>query len=125
MLWSCSVLHRLTTCGRVSQLIESCHECHGAVLFAQTYKPSRCPDIVALWKKELEGSGKTKVSRVIGVPVEDEEMFPEWDSVLKLEAEGGSHADLIDVSEPATNGAEAPAEVAAEVADTAEEIDDE
>ncbi|EME79367.1 uncharacterized protein MYCFIDRAFT_167247 [Pseudocercospora fijiensis CIRAD86] len=94
-----------------------------AAFTAHTYKPSRAQDITKQWKGSLEKSGKGKVARLVGVPGEDEEMFPEWDSVLKLEAEGGSHADLIDVSEPATNGAEAPAQVAAEVADTAEKID--
>lgn len=69
-----------------------------AVLFAQTYKPSRCADIVLSWKKELESTGKTKFAPMIGVPKEDEEMFPECDEYLKLEKEGGSKADLIDVT---------------------------
>lgn len=70
-----------------------------AVLFAQTYKPSRCAEIVARWKAELEGKGKGKVGRSLGAPGEDEEMFPEWDEYLKLEKEGGSKADLIDVGD--------------------------
>ncbi|KJX96158.1 coatomer subunit beta' like protein [Zymoseptoria brevis] len=89
-----------------------------AVLFAQSYKPSRCTEIVKLWKQGLEKTGKSKVSRLLGVPGEDEEMFPEWEEYLRLESEGGSHGDLIDV-----NGAsdEAPAvDEAAEEADTAE-----
>jgi coatomer subunit beta' len=69
-----------------------------AVLFAQTYKPSRCADIVLSWKKELESTGKSKVARMIGVPKEDEEMFPEWNEYLKLEKECGSKADSIDVT---------------------------
>ncbi|KXL44684.1 hypothetical protein M433DRAFT_149637 [Acidomyces richmondensis BFW] len=71
-----------------------------AVLFAQTYKPSRCPDVVKQWKLSLEKAGKGKVSRTLGVPGEDEEMFPEWDEYLQLENEGGGRAveDLIDVS---------------------------
>lgn len=77
-----------------------------AVLFAQTYKPSRCAEVVSQWKKELESGGKTKVSRIIGVPGEDEEMFPEWEEYLKLEKEGGSTIDLIDVSETKPNGVE-------------------
>ncbi|KXS93646.1 hypothetical protein AC578_4207 [Pseudocercospora eumusae] len=89
-----------------------------AAFTAHTYKPSRAQEVTKQWKGSLEKSGRGKVARLIGVPGEDEEMFPEWNSVLQLEAEGGSHADLIDVSEPATNGAE--------VADTAEDkIDDE
>lgn len=72
-----------------------------AVLFAQTYKPSRCREIVSgTWKPGLEKSGKGKVARVLGVPPPDgdDDMFPEWEEYLRLEREGGSHADLIDVS---------------------------
>jgi coatomer subunit beta' len=83
-----------------------------AVLFAQTYKPSRCKEIVGEWKTGLEKGGKAKVARLIGVPGDDEEMFPEWEEYLRLESEGGSHADLIDVH-TATEGDE-PAEAADE-----------
>lgn len=75
-----------------------------AVMFAQTYKPSRCRKIVETWKSGLEKSGKTKVARALGLPPSqeddedgDEEMFPEWDEYLRLEKEGGKHPDLIDV----------------------------
>lgn len=92
-----------------------------AVLFAQTYKPSRCATIAASWKQGLEKSGKGKVARLIGVPGEDEEMFPEWNEYLRLEGEGGSHADLIDVSAGAEE--EAPAEEEEEEAAAEEEAD--
>ena len=81
-----------------------------AVLFAQTYKPSRATDVVSKWKDGLEKDGKSKVSKIIGVPGEDEELFPEWDEYLRLEREGGSKVDdLVDVDgsgeeEPALNG---------------------
>lgn len=69
-----------------------------AVLFAQTYRPSRCAEVVKDWKQSLDKSGKGKVARMLGVPGEDEEMFPEWDEYLRLEMEGGSkEADLMDV----------------------------
>jgi coatomer subunit beta' len=88
-----------------------------AVFFAQSYKPSRCTEIVKLWKQSLEKSGKSKVSRLLGVPGEDEEMFPEWEEYLRLESEGGAQGDLIDVNgasdEP--QAAEAPAEQEDEV----------
>lgn len=93
-----------------------------AVLFAQTYKPSRCAATVAEWKKDLESNGKTKVSRVIGVPGEDDEMFPEWDEYLKLEQEGGIKTDLIDVSD--TNGAAEAEEESAEPEPAAEAEDE-
>ncbi|KAF7713357.1 Coatomer subunit beta' [Penicillium ucsense] len=93
-----------------------------AVLFAQTYKPSRAPALVVQWKTSLEGSGKTKVARLIGVPPgapdiisTDDDLFPEWDEYIRLEKEGAvpeqpSSESLIDINgedetETATNGA--------------------
>lgn len=39
-----------------------------AVLFAQTYKPSRCPGLVKRWKAVLDRDGKSKVARLLGQP---------------------------------------------------------
>jgi len=79
-----------------------------AVLFAQTYRPSRCKEIVGLWKGGLEKSGKSKVSRMLGVPPVDgegdEELFPEWDSYLTMERDGKT-GTLIDVAEDGEDGA--------------------
>ncbi|OJD15565.1 hypothetical protein AJ78_04188 [Emergomyces pasteurianus Ep9510] len=79
-----------------------------AVLFAQTYKPSRAAKLVGRWKESLEKGGKTKVARIIGIPpgagiegVEaDDELFPEWDEYLRLETEGGTKSGgyLIDIN---------------------------
>lgn len=74
-----------------------------AVLFSQTYKPSRCREIVVEnWKKGLEKGGKGKVSRMLGVPPGegegDEELFPEWEEYLRLEKEG-KEGVLVDVKE--------------------------
>lgn len=85
-----------------------------AVLFAQTYKPSRCQGIAGKWKTGLEKSGKGKVARSLGIPGEDEEMFPEWEEYLRLEQEGGQAEELIDVGEPhgeEANGGEGPDDV--------------
>jgi coatomer subunit beta' len=96
-----------------------------AVLFAQTYKPSRAPNLVVQWKESLEHSGKSKVGRLIGVPpgadsglAADDDLFPEWEEYLRLEKDGPpeppSSQSLIDVggdAETAVNGA---AEVATE-----------
>ena len=78
---------------------------HGeAVLFAQTYRPGRCREVVGVWKRGLEKGGKGKVSRMLGVPPAkgedegDEELFPEWDEYLRLETEGKSGV-LVDVAE--------------------------
>ena len=109
-----------------------------AVLFAQTYKPSRCKAIVSEWKSGLERQGKGKVSRMLGVPPGetegeqegeqegDWEMFPEWEEYLRLEKEGGGRGDLIDVNGGAEDGdgvkgKEAP--IDAEEADGEEEAE--
>jgi len=68
-----------------------------AALFTQTYKPSFTAGVVRKWKDNLKESKKGKLSEAIGVPGEDEELFPEWDEYLRLEEEGGG--DLIDVGE--------------------------
>lgn len=91
-----------------------------AVLFAQTYAPSRAAEVVKTWTSTLEGSGKGKVARLLGVPPSggegDADLFPEWESYLQLEREGGSkEADLIDVdgdgdAEDGVEEAEAEAE---------------
>lgn len=83
-----------------------------AVLFSQTYKPSRTKELALEWKEGLEKQGKAKVSRLLGVPGQDEELFPGWDEYIKFENEGGGAAkeDLIEVNgdadqaEPETNG---------------------
>lgn len=102
-----------------------------AVLFAQTYVPSRAASVVKSWKESLESSGKGKVARLIGVPPTegedgDADLFPEWETYLQLEREGGSakETNLIDVEEVAeeeeeTNGVET--EEAAPAADDEEE----
>jgi coatomer subunit beta' len=83
--------------GCIDLLLDT-HRVAEAVLFAQTYKPSRCPEVVAQWKKELDADGKGKVARLLGVPGEDD-MFPEWDESLRLEKEGQSQQSLIDVTD--------------------------
>ncbi|PHH93106.1 hypothetical protein CDD83_958 [Cordyceps sp. RAO-2017] len=85
-----------------------------AVLFSQTYKPSLTAPIVKEWKASLEKAKKARVAKLIGVPDEDADLFPEWDSWLKIESEGGSAADLDKAAE--VNGdaaAEAEQEAAA------------
>lgn len=83
--------------GCIDLLLDT-HRVAEAVMFAQTYKPSRCPDVVAQWKKELDTAGKNKIARLLGVPGEDD-MFPEWDESLRLEKEGHGQQSLIDVTD--------------------------
>ncbi|KAK7420541.1 Coatomer subunit beta' [Neonectria punicea] len=61
-----------------------------AVLFAQTYKPSLAVPAVTEWKEKLEKNKKGRVAKLIGVPTEDSDLFPEWDAWLTLEGEGGA-----------------------------------
>jgi coatomer subunit beta' len=65
-----------------------------AVLFSQTYKPSLAPKTVGLWKESLEKEKKGRVAKTVGVPVEDEELFPEWEEYIRLENEGVSLVDI-------------------------------
>lgn len=89
-----------------------------AVLFAQTYKPSLAGDAVKAWKDSLEKNKKGRVAKMIGVPAEDDELFPEWDEWLRLESEGG-------VVNGGVNGeAEAGGEVEEVEEEEAEEEDD-
>lgn len=93
-----------------------------AVLLAQTYKPSVAAATVGLWQESLEKEKKGRVARIIGVPGQDEELFPEWEEYLRLEEEGGvavgdRSGELIDVEdgeeeeEEAVNGDAAEEEV--------------
>lgn len=82
-------LNLLTKTGRTAE----------AVLLSQTYKPSVTIKTVKLWKESLEKEKKTKVARMIGVPGEDKDLFPEWDEYLRLESEGRVKTDeLVDVN---------------------------
>ena len=95
----------LTKTGRVPE----------AVLFSQTYKPSLTVKTVGLWKESLEAEKKGRVAKTVGVPGEDDELFPEWEEYLRLESEGG--VSLIDVNggdEPVNGDDTADAEVDAE-----------
>jgi len=74
-------------------LLVRTHRLPEAVLFAQTYKPSRAPALSREWKGNLEGAGRGKVARMLGMPPDGEgegdgELFPEWEEYLRLEGEG-------------------------------------
>jgi coatomer subunit beta' len=106
-LWACgdvdACIDLLVKTGRVAE----------AVLFSQTYRPSRAAALVKVWKEGLEKNGKGKIARLIGQPPgkEDgvdgnEELFPEWDEYLQLEKSSGMGKEsveqrLVDVDEGA------------------------
>jgi len=94
-----------------------------AVLFSQTYKPSTTPKTVKLWKEGLEKQKKAKVARMVGMPGEDVELFPEWDEYLRLESEGGGKRDLIGLNGNRNGTEEEDAEDERELAADAEELE--
>lgn len=72
-----------------------------AVLFSQTYKPSRTPHVATKWRDSLEKDGKGKVARMVGMPpgvegTSDDDLFPEWDSFLNMES-SATRGTLVDV----------------------------
>jgi coatomer subunit beta' len=77
-----------------------------AVLFSQTYQPSLTAELVAQWKKDLEKNKKGRVAKSLGVPGEDEELFPEWDEWLRLEKEGPAVAEEANGEEAAEEAEE-------------------
>jgi coatomer subunit beta' len=96
-----------------------------ATLFAQTYKPSLATTAAKAWKESLEKNKKGRVAKLIGVPDDDAELFPEWDEWLKLETEGGVAAD-VDMATPNSKVEEDEAkEEEEEVAEEEEEEKDE
>lgn len=81
-----------------------------AVLFAQTYMPSRAAEIVKAWREGLAKAGKGKVSRMIAQPPlgdgaedGDADLFPEWEEYLQIEKDGKGKTlgagNLIDVGD--------------------------
>jgi coatomer subunit beta' len=76
-----------------------------AALLALTYKPSLAPTSAKAWKQDLEGSGKGRVSRALGVPPGTEgyaaegegEGWEEWEAWLEREKDGKG---IDDVEEP-------------------------
>ena len=67
-----------------------------AALFALTYKPSIAPQLVAKWQQQLSRheSKRSRVSRMIAMPGEDEELFPHWDEWVELERERFGREDM-------------------------------
>ena len=93
-----------------------------AVLFSQTYQPSLTTGLVTQWKESLEKSKKGRVAKALGMPGEDEELFPEWEDWLRLEKEGPAGSEEANVEE-ASEEAEEEDEESEEASE--EEEDDE
>lgn len=103
------------------EILKNTNRLSEAVLFSQTYKPSLTPELVAAWKESLEKQKKGRVAKVLGVPGEDSELFPEWDEYLRLEQEGPAAGNLIDIdAEEAQEESPVEEEVAEEQEEEAE-----
>ncbi|KXJ88268.1 coatomer WD associated region-domain-containing protein [Microdochium bolleyi] len=94
-----------------------------AVLFSQTYKPSLTVDATRAWKESLEKNKKGRVAKVLGVPTEDDDLFPEWEEFIRLESEGGSFEGA--AGGGAVNGSRVAAEEEDEEEEDAEEEEEE
>ncbi|CCU78408.1 COPI/coatomer beta subunit [Blumeria hordei DH14] len=70
-----------------------------AALFSQTYKPSTTAKTVGIWKQSLENNKKGRIAKILGVPGEDEELFPEWDEYLRIENEGREDVTAVEINE--------------------------
>jgi len=100
-----SCLWQLGDVAECVELLQRTGRTAEAVLFAQTYCPSRAPKVVSNWRKGLEENGKGRVARSLGMPPgvdegidADEDLFPEWEQYLQSEQEGSSEEEaLIDV----------------------------
>jgi coatomer subunit beta' len=79
-----------------------------ATLLSQTYMPSLTQKVASEWKEALEKGKKGRVAKILGVPGEDDELFPEWEQWLKLESEGKAVGE--GEEEAAENGEKAEAE---------------
>lgn len=73
-----------------------------AVLFSQTYKPSSTSKTVDLWKRSLEKDKKSRIAKLLGDPVKDKDLFPEWDEFLRLESNDGENK--VNGNETASDG---------------------
>ena len=78
--------------------------------------------LVTQWKESLEKSKKGRVAKALGMPGEDEELFPEWEDWLRLEKEGPAGSEEANAEE-ASEEAEEEDEESEEASE--EEDDDE
>lgn len=88
-----------------------------AVLFSQTYQPSLTASVANEWKESLDKNKKGRVAKLIAIPGEDEELFPEWDEWLRLEKEGSAG----EVQEAGVNGQATKAESSSEEEESSED----
>jgi coatomer subunit beta' len=102
-----SCLWQLSDIDACIDLLVKTNKVAEAVLFSQTYKPSKTAQLTKKWKEALEKDGKAKISRTIGLPPgvdhADVDLFPEWEEWLRLENET-SVGNLVDVDVNGNSG---------------------
>ena len=95
-----SCLWQLSDIDACIDLLVKTNKVAEAVLFSQTYKPSKTAQLTKKWKEALEKDGKAKISRIIGLPPgadhADVDLFPEWEEWLRLENES-SNGNLVGI----------------------------
>lgn len=64
----------LVACGRLPE----------ATFFARTYRPSRCSEMLQLWKSDLS-KVNARAAAALADPVEYPNLFPDWDVALDAE----------------------------------------
>lgn len=65
----------LTACGRLPE----------AAFFARTYRPSRCSEMLSLWKADLRAVNG-RAAEALADPAEYTNLFPDWEEALEVEA---------------------------------------
>lgn len=70
-----AALDILVACGRLPE----------AAFFARTYRPSRCSEMLALWKADLR-TVNGRAAEALADPTEYRNLFPDWEEALQVEA---------------------------------------
>lgn len=68
-------LEVLVACGRLPE----------AAFFARTYRPSRCSEMLSLWRTDLR-SVNGRAAEALADPAEYGNLFPDWQEALEVEA---------------------------------------
>jgi len=92
------------------EILKNTNRLAEATLLSQTYKPSVTQGVAGEWKESLEKNKKGRVAKILGVPGEDDELFPEWEEWLRLESEGKVVGEEEEAAENGEKGEEAEEE---------------
>ena len=65
-------------------LLVACNRLPEATFFARTYRPSRCSEMLNLWKGDLS-KVNSRASQALADPAEYPNLFPSWQMALDVE----------------------------------------